>query len=153
MVHLLSLLIGIVAGLRAMIAPAAVSWAAHLGWLRVDGTPLAFLGYAWTPWVFSVLAIGELITDKLPFTPSRTVPAQFGTRILAGAFAGAAFGAMHGWIAVGAILGAIGSIIGTLGGRAARRAVATSFGKDRPAALLEDIVAIVAAVFIVRALP
>lgn len=153
MVHLLSLLIGIVAGLRAMIAPAAVSWAAHLGWLRVDGTPLAFLGYAWTPWVFSVLAIGELITDKLPFTPSRTVPAQFGTRILAGAIAGAAFGAMHGWIAVGAILGAIGSIIGTLGGRAARRAVATSFGKDRPAALLEDIVAIVAAVFIVRALP
>lgn len=153
MVHLLSLLIGIVAGLRAMIAPAAVSWAAHLGWLRVDGTPLAFLGYAWTPWVFSVLAIGELITDKLPFTPSRTVPAQFGTRILAGAFAGAAFGAMHGWIAVGAILGAIGSIIGTLGGRAARRALATSFGKDRPAALLEDIVAIVAAVFIVRALP
>jgi uncharacterized membrane protein len=33
--------IGIVAGLRAMTAPAAVSWAAHLGWLHLAGTPLS----------------------------------------------------------------------------------------------------------------
>ncbi|WP_425993766.1 hypothetical protein [Caulobacter sp. DWR1-3-2b1] len=31
--YLLALLIGVVAGLRAMTAPAAISWAAHLGWL------------------------------------------------------------------------------------------------------------------------
>ena len=33
MIYLLALLIGVVAGLRAMTAPAAVSWAAYLGWL------------------------------------------------------------------------------------------------------------------------
>ena len=41
----LSLLIGVVAGLRAMTAPAAVAWAAHLGWLPVAGTPVAFMAH------------------------------------------------------------------------------------------------------------
>jgi hypothetical protein len=54
-----------------MTSPAAVSWAAHLGWLHLKNTPLAFLGFAATPYILSVLAIGELINDKLPKTPSR----------------------------------------------------------------------------------
>ena len=37
-VALLALLIGVVAGLRTFTAPAAVSWAAHLGWLPLGGT-------------------------------------------------------------------------------------------------------------------
>jgi len=49
---LLALLIGVVAGLRTTMAPAAVSWAAHLGWLHLDGGWLAVLGYAWTPWIY-----------------------------------------------------------------------------------------------------
>ncbi|HEY1434389.1 MAG TPA: DUF4126 domain-containing protein, partial [Thermoanaerobaculia bacterium] len=44
-VLVLAFLIGVVAGLRVMTAPAAVSWAARLGWLHLEGTPLAFLGY------------------------------------------------------------------------------------------------------------
>ena len=32
-----------------------------------------------------MLALGELVTDQLPTTPSRTVPVQFGTRIVMGA--------------------------------------------------------------------
>ena len=43
MSFLAALLIGVVAGLRAFTAPAAVSLAAYLGWLPVAGTPLAFL--------------------------------------------------------------------------------------------------------------
>ena len=43
MIYLLSLSIGIVAGLRAMTAPAAVSWAAYLGWLKLDESILAKL--------------------------------------------------------------------------------------------------------------
>jgi uncharacterized membrane protein len=43
---LLALLIGVVAGLRTFAAPAATSWAAHLGWLQLGATPLAFMGYA-----------------------------------------------------------------------------------------------------------
>ena len=57
---------------------AAISWAAHLGWLQLGSTPLAFMGYAWTPWILTVLAVVELVVDQLPSTPSRTVPMQFG---------------------------------------------------------------------------
>jgi uncharacterized membrane protein len=151
MLYLLSLSIGIVAGLRAMTAPAAVSWAAYLGWLKLDDSILAFMGYTWTPWVITVLAVAELVTDQLPSTPSRTVPVQFGTRILSGALSGAALGIVGGSLVIGAVLGAAGAVIGTLGGRAARAALARKFGNDRPAALLEDIVAIAAALLVVRA--
>jgi len=149
MVLLLALLIGVVAGLRAMMAPAAVSWAAHAGMLTLQGSALAWLGYAWTPWILTVFAIGELITDQLPTTPSRKVPVQFGTRILTGALSGAAIGVSAGSLIGGAVAGAIGAIIGTLGGAAARGKLAATFGKDTPAALIEDAVAIGAAVAIV----
>ena len=35
--------IGVVAGLRSLTAPAAVSWGAYLGWLNLQGSPLAFM--------------------------------------------------------------------------------------------------------------
>jgi uncharacterized membrane protein len=136
------LLIGIVAGMRAMMAPAAVSWAARRGELGLSGTSLAFLGYGWTPWILTLFALGELITDQLPSTPSRTVPVQFGTRIVMGAICGAAIGAGGGRLLPGAIVGVAGAVIGTLGGRAVRTRLAGAFGSDRPAALLEDAIAI-----------
>jgi uncharacterized membrane protein len=151
MIYLLCLSIGIVAGLRAMIAPAAVSWAAAVGWLNLDGSVLAFMGFRWTPWIITVLAVAELVTDQLPSTPSRTVPVQFGTRILSGALTGAALGSVADSLVIGALVGAAGGVIGTLGGRAVRATLATKFGNDRPAALLEDAVAIAAAWLIVRA--
>ena len=151
--YVFALLIGIVAGLRAMTAPAVVSWAAHLGGLSLGGTWLAFLGHAWTLWIFTVLAVGELITDQLPSTPSRTVPIQFGTRLLCGAVCGAAIGVAAGsWIG-GAVAGVIGAAIGTFGGRAFRAKLATAFGHDWPAALIEDALAIGGAVMIVALLP
>jgi uncharacterized membrane protein len=143
---------GIVAGLRAMTAPAAVSWAARLGWINVAPTGLAFLGYVFTPWVLSVLALTELVTDQLPTTASRTVPIQFGTRIVSGALSGAAIGAAGGSLATGLLAGALGAIIGTLGGRAFRARLAAAFGNDRPAALIEDAVAIGGAFLILMAL-
>jgi uncharacterized membrane protein len=149
---LLPLLIGVVAGLRTMTAPTAVSWAAHLGWLDLRGTWLAFLGYAWTPWIMSVLALVELVIDQLPSTPSRTSPMPFGARIVSGALAGAAVGAGGGSIAGGLVAGVVGAIIGTLGGRAARARLAAAFGNDRPAAFIEDAVAIGGALLIVVAL-
>ena len=79
-----------------MTAPAAVAWAAYLGWFDVSQTPLAFMGYTWTPWIFTVLAIGELINDQLPSTPSRKVPMQFGARIITGGLSGAVIGAAGG---------------------------------------------------------
>jgi uncharacterized membrane protein len=119
-----------------------VSWGARLGRLSLGSTSLAFLGYAYTPWIFSILAIGELITDQLPSTPSRTVPVQFGTRLLVGALCGGAIGASGGSLGAGAVAGVVGAVIGTLGGRAVRGRLAAAFGNDRPAAILEDVVAI-----------
>lgn len=152
MVLLLALLIGVIAGLRAFTAPAAVAWAAATGALALDGTWLAFLGYRFTPWVLTLAAALELVGDQLPSTPSRKVPAQFGTRIVMGGLSGAAIGAPAGaWVA-GLIAGIVGAVIGTYGGAAARAALARAFGKDLPAALIEDVVALGGAALIVAAL-
>lgn len=147
-VYLLALLIGIVAGLRAMTAPALVSWAAYLGWINLNGTWLAFLGNAWTHWVLTLLALGELVTDQLPSTPSRRVPVQFGTRIVTGGLSGAAIGAGSGALVGGLLAGIAGAVIGTLGGSAFRARLAAAFGSDRPAAIIEDLVAIGGALLI-----
>ena len=136
-----------------MTAPAAVSWAARLGSLDVSSTGLAFLGYTFTPWILTVLAIGELITDQLPSTPSRTVPVQFGARLASGGLAGGAIGAAQGALAAGLLAGVVGAVIGTFGGRAGRARLAAAFGSDRPAALIEDAVAIGVAWLVMVALP
>src|SRR3954466_3207280 len=103
MTLLLALLIGVVAGLRALTAPAAVAFAARFGGLDLSGTPLAFLGYLWTPWILGALAVGELVTDQLPATPSRKVPVQFGTRIVMGALAGGAIGVSKDMLIAGIV--------------------------------------------------
>ena len=146
----LAFLIGVIAGLRAITAPAVVSWAARLGWINLSGTHLAFLGYAATPYIFSVLALGEIINDKLPNTPSRKVPPQFIARVVSGAFCGAALGLSHESLVGGLLLGAIGAVVGTLGGSAIRGGLAKAFGNDLPAALLEDFVAVVGGLCIVH---
>ena len=151
-VYLPALLIGVIAGLRTMTAPAAVTWATHLGWLNLGGSWLAFLGNVWVRWILTALALVELVVDQLPSTASRTVPVQFGTRITTGALSGAAIGAAGGSWVVGLVVGIVGAIIGTLGGRAFRARLATAFGSDRPAALVEDVVAIGGALLIVMAL-
>jgi uncharacterized membrane protein len=147
-VYLLALLLGMVAGLRAMTAPTLVSWAAYLGWLNLGGTWLAFLNNFWARLILTLFALVELVTDQLPSTPSRTVPVQFGARIATGALSGAAVGASSGAMIGGIIAGIIGAIIGTLGGRAFRAKLASAFGSDRPAAFIEDAVAISAALLI-----
>jgi uncharacterized membrane protein len=152
-VVLLALSIGIVSGLRTLTAPAAVSWAARLGWLKLSSTRLAFLGYAFTPWVLTVLALGELVTDQLPTTPSRTVPVQFGGRLITGGLSGAAIGTAYGALLTGLVAGIVGAVIGTLGGRAFRARLAAALGNDRPAAFIEDAVAIAGGCLIMLSLP
>jgi len=65
-VYAWAFLIGAIAGLRALTAPAVVSWAARLAWLHPEA-PV-------TPQIFSALAIDELVNTKLPKTPSRKGP-------------------------------------------------------------------------------
>lgn len=150
--YLLALLIGVIAGFRAMTAPAAVSLIAWLHPALLAATPLAFMSSVWALAGFGLLALFELVSDKLPSTPSRKVPIQFGGRLMAGALSGAAIGAAHDVLVPGLVAGIVGAVIGTYGGAAFRAALAKSFGRDLPAALVEDAVAIGGALLIVHQL-
>lgn len=151
MIVVLALLIGIVAGLRALTAPAAAAWGAALMVYDVSQSSLFFMGYHWTAWIFTLLACIELVTDQLPTTPSRKVPIQFSARILMGALSGGTLAASQDLLAAGIGLGAVGAVIGTLSGYRLRQSMARSFGSDRPAAFVEDSVAIVLALLIIWA--
>lgn len=145
-------LLGAFAGLRALAPLAVVAWAAAVGLVSVAGTPLSFMGAAITPWIFTALAIGELIGDKLPTTPSRKVPPAFIARIVSGALCGATLGAASGALVPAAVIGAIGAVAGTYGGAWARARLAQAFGRDLPAAVLEDLVAVGGAALVVTVL-
>src|SRR5258705_13310702 len=103
-------LLGVIAGLRAMTPVAAVSWGARLGWLHLENTPLAFLGFAYTPYILTLLAIGELINDKLPKTPSRKEPVPFIARIVTGGLSGATLGAANEALVGGLVAGMVGGL-------------------------------------------
>src|SRR6202047_1887847 len=132
---LFAFLIGVIAGLRAIMAPTVVSWAAGLGWLQLEGSGLTFLIHAATGYFLSVLALADPVTDKLQKPPSRKVPPQFIARIVTGAFSGAALGASRQALIGGLIAGAVGAVAGTLGGSEFRmRLVKLSGGQELPLA-------------------
>jgi uncharacterized membrane protein len=148
-VFLLALGIGIVAGLRSLTAPAVVAWGAHISWLNLHGSPLAFMGSTTAVAVFSAVAIGELIADKLPMTPNRTAPVGLLARVVTGGLCGACLCAASGkWLLAGALLGAIGGIVGAFLGYSIRRRLDLHI-KDLPVALCEDAIAIGLALFFV----
>jgi uncharacterized membrane protein len=148
-VFVLALGIGIVAGLRSLTAPAVVAWGAHLGWLNLHSSPLAFIGSTTAVAILSVLAIGELIADKLPMTPKRTTPAPLMARIITGGLCGACLCAATGQsLIAGALLGGIGGIVGAFLGYSIRRRLDLHI-KDLVVALCEDVVAVSLALFLI----
>ncbi len=142
-------LIGAVAGLRTVVAPAAVSWAASSGNRPLRGTSLFFLGEPVSAYVFAALALGELVTDKLPAAPSRLIPFQLGARLLSGAVCGAAIGAPGRKSMRGLVCGAAAAAAGAIAGHTARMALIRAVGRT-PAALIEDAVAIAGAWLLTR---
>jgi uncharacterized membrane protein len=149
-IYVLAFLVGVVAGLRSLTAPAAVSWAARLGWLHLENTGLAFLGYSATPYIFTVLALVELVADQLPKTPSRKAPPGFIARVVMGGLCGAALGATSDALVAGLVAGVLGGVAGMFGGYEFRvRLVRAIGGNDLPIALLEDAIAIGGAFFLV----
>lgn len=142
-VLLLALLIGVVAGLRALTAPAVIAWAGLLQWINLDNTWASWVAHPITVGLLTVLALIELVTDQLPKTPSRKTTMQFATRLVTGGFAGAVLGTAWGytWGSLGA--GVIGAVIGTMCGSEFRtRLVAATGGRDLPIALTEDVIAV-----------
>lgn len=133
-----------------------VAWTSHVGPLDPGGTWLAFLEAGWIRWGLSVAALGELVADKLPGVPSRTILPSFGLRLVSGSLCGAAVGASAGTggaVPGGLVAGAVGAALGTFGGHAFRARLASALGSDPSAALLEDALAIAGALLVVVALP
>jgi uncharacterized membrane protein len=134
--------IGIVAGLRSLTAPAVVAWGAHLSWLNLQGSPLAFMGSTTAVAILSVLAIGELIADKLPMIPKRTAPAPLMARMITGGLCGACLCAAVGKsLLTGMLLGGIGGVMGAFVGYGIRRRLDLHV-KDLVVAVCEDLVAV-----------
>ena len=143
--------IGFTAGLRSLTPPAVVAWAAHIGWLNLQNSPLAFMGSIIAVIIFSLLALFELFVDLQPSTQKRTAPVPLIARILTGALCGACLcAASTQALIIGAILGAIGGIIGAFVGYETRKKLVAALNiKDIFIALLEDLVTIGLACFFV----
>jgi uncharacterized membrane protein len=141
---LLSLRIGVVAGLRALTAPAVVAWAIHLQWLDLHDSPLSFLGSTAAVVVLTLLALGELVTDKLPSTPSRLDLPPLTARIVLGGLTGAILAAAHSQsFVLGCLLGAVGALAGAFAGYTVRSRLVRALGVPDPViACLEDLVAV-----------
>ena len=147
----LCLLLGAVCGLRSMTGPAVVCWGAHLGWLNLTGSFLAFLASPIAVGIFTLLALLELIGDKTSKIGPRTAPVPFGARVVFGALCGAALAiAGSSGLVVNAIAGVVGAAAGTLGGYRVRHAL-TAMGRlpDLPIALVEDLIAVGGGLFLV----
>ncbi len=134
-------ILGVVSGARTMLPGTAVGRAIRRKTLSVKGTRLAFLESANLNRVLGVLALMELVADKLPMIPSRKTAASFTVRLASGALAGAAVGASMRRATLGALLGVAGAVVGTEGGAAFRSWLASLFERDLPAAVIEDLVA------------
>lgn len=137
--------LGIIIGMRALAGPALLS-------RKLAGTPLAEqpeepLHYVTRPSVvtsLSVLAGTELITDKLPGIPNRTVPFQFGGRIVSGGCCGAFLSKAEGEsVLIGSVAGGIGAVVGTLAFFNLRQWLHDAVGLPSPlVALAEDVLCV-----------
>jgi uncharacterized membrane protein len=119
--------------------------------LKLKKTNFRFMGFRTTADILTVLAVLELIADKLPSTPSRKIPPVFAARLVMGALSGAAIGASGRCLLGGLLSGVGGSIAGTYAGYEFRsRLVKATGGHDLPVALLEDLIAIGGGTLVVK---
>jgi uncharacterized membrane protein len=143
-------LIGLFAGLRSLTPPAATAWAVYLGWLKLE-RPLSLIGSLPAVIVLTLLALAELVADKLPQTPSRTAAVGLLARFVTGGLTGACVAAGGGNSPTfGALLGCVGGIVGAFAGYQFRtRLVRASGLRDIYIALLEDLIAIGGSLWVV----
>jgi uncharacterized membrane protein len=150
-VLVLSFLIGVIAGLRSLTAPAVVAWGAHRNWLNLHESLFAFMASTASVAILTGLMLFELVMDKRPSTPSRLRPPGLIGRIVLGGLSGAALAAAGAQsVALGAIFGAAGAIAGSFAGYELRtRLVRALEVPDFVIACLEDLVAISGGLLIV----
>lgn len=134
--------LGAISGLRSASGPAFVSRAASRGGLDLGGTRLAFLGSPRLSKALLVMALGELLGDKLPTTPSRTALPPLLGRAASGGVVGAALFVAEGRRAVaGAALGSSAAVAAAFAGESLRALLSEKGGLPDPVvALAEDAV-------------
>jgi uncharacterized membrane protein len=142
-------LLGLVNGMRTMTPIAVLCWFAYAGYLPVGGTWAFWSAKLVVAIVFTVLALGEFIVDKLPKTPNRIAPGPLVARLLFGGLVAAIVAvALDGSGLEAVILAVAGVLIGAFASFVVRRdLVARSGSKDWPVAVVEDISAVVLAIF------
>ncbi len=108
--------IGLIAGMRAMSAPALLSHKlARTIPTKQPHTPLQYLAQPPASIALKVLAGAEIIGDKVPHGPDRTSPPQFIARVTSGASCGALVSQVEGQQApLGAVAGGLGAVVSTL---------------------------------------
>jgi len=150
---LLAFLFGVVSGFRSLTPAAVLSWAVQ-GRPDLQASPLAFMAGTTAAYVLTGLALVELVTDKLPFTPSRLTTVPLTARILLGGLCGATVAVAGGsTLFVGAIAGAIGGVAGAfLGYQVRRNLTASKKISDLAVALAEDAITIGGAYLLGRGL-
>jgi uncharacterized membrane protein len=148
---ILFFLLGCVAGLRSLTAPAVACWAAHFGWLHLAGTKLAFMGRPPSLIILTLLALIELIADKLPQTPPRTAPIGLIARgVLGGACGIAVATSMGTSLLLGGAVAAAGALFSAFAGYQARHVLVSRVHiPDFVVALTEDAIAITGGLLIV----
>lgn len=137
--------LGAVAGIRSMTPPALLSRAASRGEIPgIEKTPFAFLASPRAARLCTVLALGEISADKLPFSPDRTSIPGLAGRLATGALVGAALYAADGrGGTAGGALGALSSLGTSYLSFYLRNAAQERFGIPNPAGgVVEDAVAL-----------
>ena len=144
--------IGFFSGLRSLTPIALVSWLAIWGWMPVAGAPFWFIGTHPFAVGISILALLELVGDKLPQTPARTHPVPLIARMITGGLSAGAvfFVGGRAWLA-GSMLGAFGAAAGTFIGYYIRRGLVRRSGvRDLLVAIVEDFVTIAGTILLVH---
>jgi uncharacterized membrane protein len=144
--------LGVVAGMRSMAAPAALS--RHLAHDPTvpHGTLDDLLSRPAAPRVLGIASAAEHVADKLSFIPPRTDPGPLAGRMASGAVCGAVIARRGGESAVvGAVIGAIAAAAATFAAYEIRRALTVDVGlPDLPVALAEDVAAVALAEIALR---
>ncbi len=137
--------LGAVAGIRSMTPPALLSRAASRGEIEgIEGSPFGFLASPRVANLLTVLALGEISADKLPFSPDRISAPGLAGRLATGALVGAALFSADGRRgASGGAIGALSSLAASYLSYYARTGTQQRFGLPNPAGgILEDMVAL-----------
>jgi len=136
--------LGVVAGMRSMGAPALVSdRLARAPSPALEQSALRWLGTDKAATITKFLAAGEILGDKLPFTPSRVAPGPLFGRVMSGGVCGAALCVADGKRAgIGAAIGVAGAVAGAYGFYHLRRTLGHKLPVPDPVlGAMEDVLA------------